>query len=159
MGGSRRKASFNFLPQEVAAVHVVAGPALAAPGPRVADGHGATFDVRHLGGPVAAAHSLDGFGTVGWILTRTRTRTRTSMQRRPLKTSPFALCYVVGASHHLEAESLTHGGADALHAPAALHLQADAGEATAEVEALPRPRQRQQRYHDDQPHPLPACST
>lgn len=80
MGGtSSGQASFNFCPKEVATVHVAAGPALAAPGLRVADRHGATFDVSHLGGPVAGTHFLDRFGTEGCILTQTRT----SIQRSP----------------------------------------------------------------------------
>lgn len=134
-------------------MHVVARPALAAPGHRVADRHGATFDVRHRGGPVAATHALDFFGPVGWILTQTLA----SMQRRPLK---LHICSSLYSPHGylLEAEALTHGGADALDASAALHLQIDAGQTTAEVEAPPRPHQRQQRYHDDQLHPLLAAA-
>lgn len=149
---SSGETSFYFHPEEGATVHVFAGPALAAEGHRVTDRQGATFDVPHLGGPVSTTHLLDFFGPVGWILTQTQT----SVQRSPSKPD---LCSSLHPPrpHLLEAHSFAHGGADPLGASAALHLQADGGQMTAQVEALRRPRERQKRYHDDQLHPLPVA--
>lgn len=68
---------------EAAAVRVlrVAGRARAALGHRVADGHGAAFDVRRLEGPVAVTHPLLGQVPVAPV-DRILTQTRTSVQCR-----------------------------------------------------------------------------
>lgn len=50
--------------------------------------------------------------------------------------------------------SFTYGGVDYLHSATALHGDADVGWMTAEVAALPRPRQRQHCCYDNQLHPL-----
>lgn len=143
---------------EAAAVRVlrVAGGARAALGHRVADSHGAAFDVRHLNGPVAVTHPLLGEVPVAPVH-RILTQTPTSMQCRhhhhhhrhhfQLRTASFTLYLLV-------ALSLTYRGEDLLGAPAALHEHADVGWTTAEDAALPRPRQRQHCCHDDQLHPL-----
>lgn len=147
---------------EAAAVRVlrVAGRARAALGHRVADGHGAAFDVHRLEGPVAVTHPLLGqvpVAPVDRILTQTRASVQCRNHHHHHHHLQTAKCSFTRFSYLLVALTLTYRGEDLLGASAALHEHADVGWTTAEAAALPRPRQRQHRCHDDQLHPLPGA--